>query len=376
MSSSAPFYLGILTDHPPIGGGGGWPEHAYPHLFSLRPAGIRPFLFAPSGIDLRRGTTAGWTADPAGAGGALRWLRCSFPLPDAVYNRISRRRTERSRACRRLLERLGRRAPLFNPRFLGKWEVHTALLDSKARSHLPQSLLYEGPTSLFDALRRFGSVYVKPVDGSLGRRIARIEGCGRRFRMWINAGDEETARFTLSARELARVAGRWYAPGGALVQERIPLLRWEGLPFDLRVLLQRLPSGAWALTGIAGRRARQGAITTHTVRGGERLPFSAIAEWLGGLVPSLDRIEAVGVTCANAIEEAVGLRFFELSFDAGFAADGRLFVFEVNSKPFPFDEEELRAAAAERLFDFARAAASSRLLEGPGSALGLHQRGA
>lgn len=353
---SGPFLLGILTDHP--FGGRTWPEHAYPHLFSLCPAGVRLFLFTPSGVDLHRGAVEGWTADPAPGAGPLRWIRRTFPFPGAVYNRISRRRTEASRACRLLLERMGRRLPVFNPRFLGKWEVHQWLSASPARRFLPRTVLYDGPSTLFEAVRRFGAVLVKPAEGSLGRRIACVEPCGRRFRLRVNGDDGQVQERIITACGLALAARRWFAPGGALVQERVPLLRWEERPFDLRVLLQRLPSGEWSLTGAAARVARSGAITTHTAWGGERLPLERLSALLGTAAPGLFQLEAAGIECARAIEDGSGLHFFELSFDIGLSMEGRLYVFEANAKPFPFDEEEVRTAAAGRLFAFAATAAA------------------
>ena len=376
MSGSAPFFLGILTDRAGPAKGGTWPEHAYPHLFALRPEGVRLFLFRPADVDLTRGAACGWTAEPAPGGGALRWRRGAFPLPHAVYNRISRRRTEECRACRRLLGRLGRRAPLFNPRFLGKCEVHRWLSSSAAGRFLPGTLVYEGPPSLFEAVRRFGAAVVKPDRGSLGRGIACVEPRGSRFLLRFNADGGATGRRLVGAAELAEFARRCYAPGSALVQERIPLLEWKGRPFDLRALLQRRPGGDWSLTGAAGRRAPEGGVTTHTLRGGEKVPLSELEARFGRLIPRRAELEAALAECAQAIEEASGARFFEFSFDVGLTAQGRLCVFEANAKPFPFDEDDVRAAAAARLFAFARAAAHEGPAWGAGRALRAHQRGA
>jgi len=377
VSGSAPFYLGILTDRARLGNGGPWPEHAYPHLFSICPEGVRLFLFRPADIDWSRGAAGGWTAEPAPSVDALRWRRGTFPLPHAVYNRISRRRTEGSRACQRLFERLSRRAPLFNPGFLGKCEVHQWLSSSPASRFLPATLAYEGPPSLFEAVRRFGAAVVKPDRGSLGRRIACVEPRGRRFLVRFNADRGTTERLLLSATELAEFARRWYPPGSALVQERVPLLLWKGRPFDLRALLQRLPGGVWSLTGAAGRLAPEGGVTTHTLRGGERVPLAQLQAGLGHLIPRRDQLEAALAECAQAIETARGARFFEFSFDVGLTAEGRLCVFEANAKPFPFDEEDVRTAAAARLFAFARAAAEEGLAAwGAGDALVAHGRGA
>ncbi|WP_221413080.1 YheC/YheD family protein, partial [Peribacillus simplex] len=53
-----------------------------------------------------------------------------------------------------------------------------------------------------------------------------------------------------------------------LIQQGIHLLRYQGRPFDLRVLTQRSPSGQWVSTGIIGRVAAKNKIITNHHSGG------------------------------------------------------------------------------------------------------------
>ena len=55
-----------------------------------------------------------------------------------------------------------------------------------------------------------------------------------------------------------------------IIQQGIPLMKHEGLPFDLRVLTQKNPQHSWETTGILGRVAAPGKIITN-IHGGGRL---------------------------------------------------------------------------------------------------------
>src|SRR5690606_2195362 len=137
--------------------------------------------------------------------------------------------------------------------------------------------------------------------------------------------------------------------GTHLIQEGVDLPLIDGGPVDLRVLVQRA-GGEWRLTGVAGRAAPPGRISTHTLRGGRAVCFSRVAALCG-----IDRnaVEEVAIAAAQAVEAELGEVFFEFSADLAATWDGRLYVLEMNAKPFPFDEEEIRALAARRLLDFA-----------------------
>ncbi len=126
--------LGIAVDWPLTAPASRWPEHGYAHLAGAAERfGIRVELFHIAAVDWRKAAVDGWVR--AGPG---KWTKQRLPLPDAVYNRISRRRVEASVPGRRALWRLSRRVPLFNPRFLNKAEVQAALAASPRPGSFPR----------------------------------------------------------------------------------------------------------------------------------------------------------------------------------------------------------------------------------------------
>ena len=361
MRSSDPsFRLGIAVDWP-IRGGKTLPEHAYAHLSEAAPRhGFRVFLFELRDVDWTRRRVFAWIRE--GTGGS--WIPTFLPLPDAVYNRISRRRVESSGACRKSLARLARHAPLFNPRFLDKAEVQHALERSAASTYLPPARIVCRPGAIVEAVDEFGASYVKPVTGSLGARILRAERGGRAYRVAYNVGHGTSAslrRAELTRAELAALLKRLYRGERVLVQEAVAGPTFHGRRFDIRVLVQKQPSGTWRLTGAAGRLALPGAVTTHTVRGGSCIPWAQLAKEASGPVPGIPLLEDAAQSAAQAVEAATCAEFFEFSLDVAPRPDGLPAILEVNAKPFPFDEPAIKRLAAEQLFAYARERIARRM---------------
>jgi len=356
--------LGIAVDWPLTAPASRWPEHGYAHLAGAAERfGIRVALFHIAAVDWRKAAVDGWVR--AGRG---KWTKQRLPLPDAVYNRISRRRVEASVPGRRALWRLSRRVPLFNPRFLNKAEVQAALAASPASRFLPAAAVAAGAGAIARAVDQFGAAYVKPVNGALGRGILRAERAGRHYRIVHNPRrgfSSPLVRARVSRSQLNALFQNLYRDEPVLVQEAVGALRVHGRPADIRALVQKDPGGAWRLTGAAGRVAAPGGVTTHTVRGGQAVPYGRLAEEAGGALPGLDVLERAAVDAARAVEQAFGDGFFELSLDMAVREDGTPAILEVNAKPFPFDEPAIRRLAAERLFLYARARAAAGVLPQP-----------
>ena len=330
------------------------PEHAYPHLGPMGvESGRRVVFFPPNGVDRSAHAASGWEY------AAGRWRRARFPLPAAVYNRLARRPLEARGPVCRLRKYLGKNRLFFNPRFLAKNEALAAL--SRRGVSTPRFAVPKSAGDLVDAVRAFGVAYLKPADGSLGRGIAKVEraaGRGReRFTVTANgAAPGPPARMAGGPAFFARFAGMLLASGAYLVQEGVELPEVGGGPADLRALVQRTAAG-WSLTGVAGRAALPGHISTHTVRGGRRVDFEEVAKACG---VHRAAVEDLVRRAAEAVEAELGLAFFEFSADIAPAPGARLFVLEMNAKPFPFDEEEIRITAGHRLLEFALKAPGER----------------
>lgn len=355
--------LGVVVDWPLAEPGRyrPWPEHLYAHLADEGASkGVLVCLFNPAAVDWRRGRVHGWVK----ASWNGQWEPRVLPLPHAVYNRISRREVEKTRACRRTIARLAQAAPLFNPRYLDKGEAQHALERSPVSPHVPAAWVTQSADEAARRIKELPAAFVKPVRGSLGEGVVRVDHRDGGYVVTQNpplgSGERAPRRRRITRSQLRRFLAHLAAGRALLVQEAVELARWRGLPFDLRLLVQKDPDGRWRLTGAAGRVAAPGALTTHTVRGGTAVPFARLSREASAPMPSLPLLEAIGGQAAAAVEQAMGEDCFEFSLDTAVSPDGRPWILEINAKPFPFDEPEIRKEAARRLLAYAEAKAAGR----------------
>lgn len=332
-----------------------WPESTYSHLCQdRRPPDPSVCMMPANQINLSIGTANIWWYDLT----LSTWQTGVTPIPPIIYNRLSRRRVEQSRSGQKLIEALSKRALLFNHGFLRKDFVYHTLA-RQGLGHLipPFTVLTEEKEAIAFYLDHH-DIYLKPADGTLGRGIGRLkiktnESHALVLNRWNVPG--RVVR-SMSKNELPMFFRRLKKQGLYVLQATVPLLQWRDRTVDLRVLVQKDASGRWQLTGAAGRVAPMDEITTHTLRGGERVSLETLMREADTPPPSVKALENVCLSAAQALEAYSKGEMAELSFDLGLLpSDHRLpVILEANAKPFPFDETVIREKARRMTMRYAR----------------------
>lgn len=327
---------------------------------AARKLGAIAAVFPPAGIRRRPGRLDGYVLTPGA--GRNRWRRHRLPFPDIIYNRVSSRSAERQAAMkafyRRLEGELGHR--FFNPHYLDKWNVYKLLrMRPEAAAYLPATMRFGGG-GFVTMVDRYPVLYLKQAGGSLGVGIVKIERTGlSRFTVRHQMRPGRVRRLSVTgAARLRGVIRSLVRARRYIVQQGVPLATFEGRVFDVRALAQKDGRGVWTVTGMAARVARRGGIATHVPNGGTRQP---LLRALGASFGSPDRVReiivelerAVGLL-AEGLDAELGHRFGELSLDMAVDRDGRVWVLEINSKPFRFDEDAIREYAWTKLVLYCR----------------------
>ena len=257
--------------------------------------------------------------------------------PDVVYNRIPTRKEEsdpQTRAAKGWLAK--NRIPLFNTRFFNKREVDRILRKyPETASYLPASWYVWESVELEKRLSEFGSLYLKPISGSLGEGILRLEKKGTRYLLESRSASGVEALAYANNRELLAALRRKNAHQNWIIQEEIPLRDYHGRKTDFRVHVQRLSDGAFAVTGFAAKVAAKGAVTTHVRSGGSvERGETVLAEWFQGQAgAAYDAIEEAALLISRKLGRSLDPMLGELGLDMGYSDDGRLVLFEANAKP-------------------------------------------
>jgi hypothetical protein len=287
-------------------------------------AGVVAYVFRPDDIHWTDGTVQA-SYRQTGV-----WRRGRFPLPDVVYDRISCRAHEARPEVARVRSALKAQLPgrYFPPGFLNKLAVHSILAESAGLSqHLPATAPCT-QEAVAGMLNRYRQVYIKPDDGSRGRgilRLARRAGPGIEYRYAGGGGGHSR-----SLADFLVHRGKVLRSRPHLVQQGIVTATFGRRPFDVRVLLQRDGANRWRITRSYARVAKRGRVVANVSRGGEALGLARVVRrrWVRKSVRMVAR------RVPPVLERALGGPLGELGVDLAVTRDGRVFILEVNAKPY------------------------------------------
>lgn len=202
--------------------------------------------------------------------------------------------------------------------------------DSLLRNYIPHTAWYQEET-LRAMLDQYHYLFIKPDKGGGGVGIIRVKKltgeqyeCKTLYR-----------RKVVSSRELPTLIKAWTRSDKRyLIQQGIKLATLKGRPFDLRLMLQRQHTD-WELTGVAAKIAAPGKIVTNFCKGGQ--PYAAkdavrkvYGQWLAK--EKTAELKNLAYQVAEVLNKRFsGLR--ELGIDAGIDNDGKIWIFEVNTRP-------------------------------------------
>lgn len=299
-------------------------------ITAAREIGEVAYGFCPSSVNWDNKTIAGYTW------AQNRWVRGIFSLPDVVYPRESGY-SPYNRQVRKRLEAQG--CKFLNPSLIGKWQTYQILSEHPLlKNYLPDTLLLRDFRSVERMLSQYHAVYMKPVAGSKGRNIIKVNrksgSSGYRYQYQLNNQmyDGSASSMVGLRSSLQRVMGNQTY----IVQKQINLLRSEGSILDVRVMTQKDHTGVFTITGKACRIGRPGSITSNISSGGhgQKLEFILNHHFteLEQRERIVNEIDSVALEAARALDEKLG-KIGELGIDIGIDSEGRIWFIEANLRP-------------------------------------------
>lgn len=245
------------------------------------------------------------------------------------------------------------------PRYVAsKWKKNEALMkNKKLRAYLPETRRFSRD-NLLRMLTKYKMVYVKPINGSMGKGVMRVE-----FKPSVRSGMyqyqlEKTARSFCTFEELYASIRKHKLKEAYLVQQGIQLLTYNKRKFDLRVMVQRSPQKVWKTTGMIGRLAHPQKIVTNYHSDGKPMPpekllFPYLKE--SRRKPYLTTLKNLGEDIADHLNKSFpGIR----EIGADIAIDQKLspWILEVNTSPDPYIFRKLSDKNVfKTVMEFARA---------------------
>lgn len=317
------------------------------------------FAFTPSNVDWNKKIIQGNIF----VKNNNQWVRCSFPFPNIVYNRIQDRMHENKKSSQSCIQQFlsypG--VTLFNRSFFNKKEVISALSKSPIiNKYIPETNLLESKADLTNMFKLYNALYLKPTDSRLGSGIIRVTKSlsQKTYTMQYYEHDKKLMKYkTYNIQALWKKIRQQMIPCPYIVQQAISLAVISTCPFDCRVLVQKNLQGRWQISGLGIRVAGHSqSITTHVPRGGRLGKPASVLQQAFPEQKSIQieqHIHRLSLAVAKQLEQDHHL-LGEMSIDVGLDRNGYPWVFEANSKPMKFDEPEIRKKQLEQIIHYAQ----------------------
>ncbi|GHH99562.1 YheC/YheD family endospore coat-associated protein [Neobacillus kokaensis] len=210
----------------------------------------------------------------------------------------------------------------------GKLMVHQILnRDEDLSRHLPETRK-ASLENLKEMMEKHNELIIKPNSGSLGGGVILIKRIDNE--QWTVTSHQQRWPFTDKLPDILqkKASSKYY-----IIQQRIPLAKSEGSPFDLRVSVQKNGTGEWQVTGIVGKVAKKGSYVTNVAQGGTCRPLWEI---VGG-IPELDydmiykQIEEFSLQAVKELESHFP-SLADVGLDIGLTEDGFPMFIECNGR--------------------------------------------
>ncbi|WP_136604155.1 YheC/YheD family protein [Paenibacillus dokdonensis] len=267
------------------------------------------------------------------------WGRSWRSFPHMIYDRC---RIQKGYRFTQLLQFRRRYSHLLflNRPLRNKWTIYEVLSRKpEFKKYLPETHLYHGLTDAHQMLKRRPVIFLKPINGTGGRGILRIERLRENSQYYIQGRNQQRkiiAPQKIHASRLGAVLQSWNMKDRYLVQEGIPIDLPDGRVHDYRMLVQKNKEGIWQLTGIAGRVGAPRSITSNLHGGGHAVTMNSILDkWIEDAENRQKvekRAEKLGLGVAAFLEGQYGA-LCELALDLAINKKGHIYLLEVNPKP-------------------------------------------
>jgi glutathione synthase/RimK-type ligase-like ATP-grasp enzyme len=275
-----------------------------------------------------------------------KWVSANLPLPDVVYNRIHSRRSEQTRlftTFRNVLEQFS--IPMFNDRFLSKWEVYQQLIqEDSIHPFMPETRLLS-QENFYEFIEKYESIFIKPVHGSQGRNIMKLVKEDEHIIIQTsktpqqNHPIKEYFKNDVFYRLKPYLHNRIY-----IIQQGIPLINFEDKTMDFRILVHKNQRNLWDVTSLVARISAEQQFVSNLAKGGKIMkPLVVLTSFFkkDTAVQLIALMKELAIHAAEIISRNTNGITGELGIDIGIDDSGMPWIIEVNSKPSKNFEDSL-----------------------------------
>lgn len=307
--------------------------------------------FSLSGVNRRKQRISSYFYDSRND----TWRRALLPYPDAVFNVITLSYKWRQHFFKALGDRL------FNDYRFNKWEMYQLLSQHPGiREFLPETHLVTQPENLLRYLEKWGSLYVKPVSGSLGRNIFHLKKNPTDYTLKTHRGKRLQRYCFNSEMALVRFLFRQLKRERRYIFQPLLRIHFDQKIHDFRLIVVKDDTGQWQDIGLIGRLGKKGAVVSSSVTGAHREPGEMTIQKIVNDKSQSERarktMSRVALKAARLLDDG-GHHYGNFGVDLALDQNHKVWLIEVNCR----DPQHYKAARAGRK-DLVEKACRSNLL--------------
>jgi glutathione synthase/RimK-type ligase-like ATP-grasp enzyme len=157
-----------------------------------------------------------------------------------------------------------------------KWSKTNVLLKNRVISKFIPVTRKLNQSVLNAMLNKFKMIYLKPINGTYGKGVIRVERHQERSKITYHYQQASDKKQYSTLPALYKSIMKYKMKREYIAQQGIYLLKYNNRLFDLRIMVQRNLKRAWETTGIIGRVAHPTKIVTNYHSGGTPMSFKKI----------------------------------------------------------------------------------------------------
>ena len=300
-------------------------NRAYAFAAAAKAEGVELLYFSPGAVNFDAGVIDGYQY----IGGA--WVKKTSPFPDVIYNTNSFSRDKQTRAVDMLREKV----PFTSHSIGSKATVYRNLMRYKQYAdYLVPSETILSADHFFAFLEKYPQAVCKPAWGSQGIDVYFIkkEGAAVQLRLGAAISNYDTREAAAFIRD--KIRHEEY-----IMQPYINCRTTTGVPYDLRLHVQKGAAGKWVTPVIYPRISASDSIVCNIGQGGYWSDLTGFLkrEFGARYYDIWKYIELFSLQLARHMDEIqqelYGEELDELGIDIGLDEAQKIFVYEVNWRP-------------------------------------------
>jgi glutathione synthase/RimK-type ligase-like ATP-grasp enzyme len=296
------------------------------YVYNYAQIGGAILVFSEEGVDMNQKLISGFLYNPY----QNKWEKGLYPYPTSIFKRTGIKKKLRNHFQSLLGD------SIFNNYIFNKWEFHQWMQAfPSTKIYLPDTVLYQKKLDLKTFLEYHSSIYIKPIHGSQGFRIMKLDKEKDFYNVTSRHNGENIIQRFNQLDEINDFFKKNLKPKRYILQKSLNLISDDHQTIDFRLILVKDGNGQWTTVGMIAKYGCKGHFTSNLSSGGTahmlEFPLKNILQLNESEISHLRcKIRKIAEEVAHALD-LCGIGCGNLGIDIGMDTSGCLWIIEANN---------------------------------------------